>query len=55
MHGDGGNGSELENLKKNYEFANGYIEHNADHMNPRDLENLKNRQENRKDQMDSLD
>jgi hypothetical protein len=57
VYGDNNKNStedQLENLKKNYTFAKGYIEHNADHMDSKALENLNEKQENRKDQMDIL-
>lgn len=45
---------QLQSLKKNYTFAEGYINHNADHMDPKALQNLEEKQENRKEQMDIL-
>jgi hypothetical protein len=45
---------QLESLKKNYTFAEGYINHNSDHMDPNALESLKDKQKNRKEQMDQL-
>ena len=50
----GSNCDEKENLEKNYEYAEGYIKNNADRMTEEDLENLKEKQEHRKDQMDQL-
>ena len=52
-----GNNSENEtdNLQRNYEYSEGYIKNNEDHMNSTDLENLKKKQQNRKEQMDNLD
>lgn len=46
---------QLESLKKNYTFSEGYIEHNGDHMDSQALQNLKAKQENRKEQMDILE
>lgn len=46
---------QLQSLKKNYTFSQGYIDHNADHMDPQALENLQKKQENRKEQMDTLE
>jgi hypothetical protein len=45
---------QLESLKKNYTFSQGYIDHNAEHMDPQALQNLKAKQEHRKEQMDIL-
>ena len=44
----------LLGAKTNYEFAEGYIENNKDHMNQEDLKNLKKRQANRKIQIENL-
>jgi hypothetical protein len=46
---------QLENLQKNYTFSQGYLEHNADHMNEKALKNLEKKQEHRKEQMDLLE
>lgn len=46
---------ELEDVKENYEFGEGYIESNKDHMSQEDLQNLEKRQENRKIQIDNLE
>lgn len=45
---------QLESLKKNYTFAEGYINHNTDHMDQKALNSLKEKQQNRKEQMDQL-
>ena len=45
---------QMEDLKHNYEFGEGYIASNKDHMNEEDLRNLERRQENRKIQMENL-
>ena len=42
------------NLQDNYEATQRYIEANQDTMNPEDLKNLQDRQENRKNQMENL-
>ncbi|AGK98809.1 hypothetical protein [Clostridium pasteurianum] len=54
IHGEGGATNEKENLKKNIQYGEGYINHNADNMNESDLQNLKDRQENRKDTLNTL-
>lgn len=45
---------QIESLEKNITFANGYMAHNSDHMPKEDLENLKDKQKNRKDTLDTL-
>lgn len=45
---------QLQSLKKNYTFSQGYIEHNGDHMDPQALQNLEKKQDNRKEQIDIL-
>ena len=45
---------QLENLQDNYEAAQRYIEANRETMAPQDLQNLQERQQNRKNQMDNL-
>lgn len=45
---------QIENLKENYEFGEGYIENNKEHMNDIDLENLERKQENRKQQIENM-
>ena len=47
--------NQLESLKKNYTFSQGYIDHNADHMDPKALDNLQKKQEHRKEQIDILE
>lgn len=51
---DGGPTNEKENIEKNMSFAEGYMNHNSDHMSDVDLRNLKNKQENRKDTLRNL-
>ncbi|MBP3284757.1 MAG: hypothetical protein J6M02_04595 [Clostridia bacterium] len=46
---------QLKGIKTRYEFAEGYMENNKDRMNQEDLKNLKKKQENRKDQIESLE
>lgn len=46
--------NEAEGLEKNYTFAKGYMENNKEHMDPEALENLKEKQQNRRDKMDGL-
>lgn len=46
---------QLEDLKENYQFGEGYIESNKNHMSQEDLQNLEQKQENRKIQIDNLE
>lgn len=46
--------NESEGLEKNYTFANGYMEHNKEHMDGDALENMKEKQQNRRDKMTGL-
>lgn len=45
---------ESEGLVKNYTFTKGYMEHNGEHMDIHALENMKEKQQNRRDKMDGL-
>lgn len=45
---------QLQSLQKNYTFSQGYIDHNAKHMDTKALQNLQKKQEHRKEQMDIL-
>jgi len=47
-------GDQISNLKDNYAFAEGYINHNGDNMPDKAFNNLKKKQENRKEQLDLL-
>lgn len=46
---------QLEDLKKNYEYGENYIESNKKHMNSEMLQNLERKQENRKTQIQNLE
>lgn len=46
--------NESDGLEKNYIFAKGYMDHNKDHMNESALENMKEKQQNRRDTMSGL-
>lgn len=55
INGEGGSKrTEAENLEKNIRYGEGYLNHNSENMNQHDLENLKDKQENRKDTLNSL-
>ncbi|MBO4815899.1 MAG: hypothetical protein J5507_03025 [Clostridia bacterium] len=45
---------QLENLEQKYESTEGYIKNNKDNMNKEMLENIENKQEKRKIQIDNL-
>ena len=45
----------LDGVKTRYEFAEGYMEKNSDHMNEEDLKNLKKKQANRRIQIENLE
>lgn len=53
-HGDQNNNKQLENTEKRFQYTNGYLNHNADHMDKETLNNTKEKQEQRKEQMDWL-
>lgn len=46
--------NEVEGLERNYTFAKGYMEHNKEHMDQEALENMKEKQQNRRDKMTEL-
>jgi hypothetical protein len=54
INGDQIHHDESEGLEKNYIFAKGYMEHNCQHMDPEALENMKEKQQNRRDKMEEL-
>ncbi|NLN48461.1 MAG: hypothetical protein GX154_05115, partial [Clostridiales bacterium] len=47
-------GNQITNLKKRIEYSDGYIEHNKDDMDPETLENAKEKQKHRKEQLENL-
>ncbi len=53
-YGDNVSNKHKENTEKRLVFTEGYLNHNADHMNQSDFENAKAKQERRKEQIDSL-
>lgn len=53
-HGEQCNNDALENTEKRFKYTEGYLNHNVDHMDEQTLENTKRKQENRKDQIDTL-
>lgn len=46
--------NEIENLEKNYIFAKEYMEHNKKNIDGEALENMKEKQQNRRDKMNEL-
>jgi len=48
------NSNHLNGLEKNYAYAKEYIEHNKKHMDREALENLNERQQNRRDELSGL-
>jgi len=47
------NTDEFDNLKRNYESTQNYMENNSDHMSDSDIKNLKEKQQNRKEELDN--
>ena len=45
---------QVANLQRNLEYTDGYINHNAEHMDIETMENTLRKQEHRKEQLDSL-
>ena len=43
----------LENTEKRFIYTEGYLNHNADHMDREAFENAKRKQEHRKEQLDN--
>ncbi len=54
VHGEHSNNNQVKNLEKRYEYTNGYLDHNADHMDKETLNNTVEKQEHRKDQLNSM-
>lgn len=53
-HGENYNNNYLENTEKRFVFTEGYLNHNADHMDDEAFKKAKEKQEHRKEQMDFL-
>ena len=43
--------NEYESVQKRYDYAQGYLENNKDHMNPEDINKLETKQEHRKERL----
>ena len=54
VHGKHVNVDEYSNLQRNYEFTSNYLKENADHIDQNTLENTKEKQENREQQMKNM-
>lgn len=54
-HGKHDNTKDLENTQKNYQYSEGYLNHNSDHMNPESLKNAEAKQAHRKEAIDRLE
>lgn len=53
-YGEHNGTNDLQNVKQNYEYTQGYLDHNADQMDQKSLEQTKEKQAHRKEQMDFL-
>lgn len=54
INGEKTNSNDSEGLEKNYAFSKGYMENNEEHMDEDALENMKEKQQNRRDEMTGL-
>lgn len=52
--GQHSNNNELDNVKKNYKYTEGYLNNNSDTMESHTLDHTKKKQEHRKEQIDNL-
>ncbi len=53
-HGENAKNRQYENTQKRFLYAEGYLNHNAGHMDDQSYKNAKERQEHRKDQLDNM-
>ncbi len=53
-YGDSISNRQQENTEKRLVYTEGYLNHNAEHMNQQDFQNTKAKQERRKDQLDTM-
>lgn len=53
-YGENKHQNQLKNLEENYDKTEKYIAYNEDHMSSDDLNNLKQKQENRQNQLNCL-
>lgn len=54
VNGENSNNNYLENTEKRFRYTEGYLNHNAEHMDDKSFNNAKEKQEHRKEQMDAL-
>lgn len=54
VHGERDSKNQLENTEKRFLYTEGYLNHNADHMDQETFQNTKEKQERRKEQIDNL-
>lgn len=55
VNGEHSNNDQLKNVKKNFKYTEGYLDHNANHMDQDTLEMTKEKQAHRKEQIDFLE
>lgn len=53
-HGENSNNNDKENTEKRLLYAEGYLNHNSEHMEEQSFKNAKAKQENRKKQLDQM-
>lgn len=53
-HGENYNNDYKENTEKRLLYTEGYLNHNAEHMDDKSFKNAKEKQEHRKEQLDQL-
>lgn len=53
-HGEGSREKHLENTEKRFVYTEGYLNHNAEHMDEEAFKNAKEKQRHRKEQLDSM-
>jgi hypothetical protein len=54
VYGDSISNNQKENTEKRLVFTEGYLNHNAEHMNQQDFQNAKAKQERRKEHLDTM-
>ena len=54
VHGDNVSNDYKENTEKRFLYTEGYLNHNADHMDQNSFDNAKAKQEHRKEQLDNF-
>lgn len=53
-HGENCNNDYKENTEKRFLYTEGYLNHNAEHMDNQSFKNAKTKQEHRKEQLDQI-